>query len=486
MKYILYCRKSTDTEDKQALSLDSQEKELLELASKLELNVISVLRESRSAKEPGRPVFNQMLESISNGEADGILCWKIDRLTRNPIDGGKIQWLLQQNCIKAICTPGRTYDPSDNVMLMSIEQAMATQYIRNLSNDVKRGNKTKLEQGGWPNRAPFGYRNDKATKKLTIHKQEAKLVSRTFELYATGQYTMGQVRKILNQEGFRTASNTELNKSLIERIIKNPFYVGVMLSHEKYYPGTHAPIVTKATYDLAQSVLNGTTRPKSKSLFFPLRGLLICASCSCQYTASLKKGHQYYYCTNGKGMCEAHSRYMRSEPATKLVSNALGEVKIERDLIEMMADAKREYYADAFSYTEAIQKRLQAQIDALEPTEVKLFVDSSAGILSPEFYAKQMKSVQNKRVMLKKELSELKTQNGLSTLEPIKSAFIQGNTAQSRFLSAYPEQQKVIASEVLWNLSIENQNTKQARYKSFYQVLAKIPRNAELETMLGD
>jgi site-specific DNA recombinase len=146
MKYILYCRKSTDTEDKQALSLDSQEKELLELASKLELNVISVLRESRSAKEPGRPVFNQMLESISNGEADGILCWKIDRLTRNPIDGGKIQWLLQQNCIKAICTPGRTYDPSDNVMLMSIEQAMATQYIRNLSNDVKRGNKTTVHR----------------------------------------------------------------------------------------------------------------------------------------------------------------------------------------------------------------------------------------------------------------------------------------------------------------------------------------------------
>ncbi len=424
MKYILYCRKSTDTEDKQVLSLDSQETELLELAKNLGLNVVKTLRESQSAKEPGRPVFNAMLESISNGEADGIICWKIDRLTCNPVDGGKIQWLLQQNRIKSIATPGRIYNPSDNVMLMSIEQAMATQYIRDLSDNVKRGNRTKLEQGGWPNRAPFGYRNDKGTKGLIINEKERPLIVRAFELFATGQYTFRKLTSTLNKEGFRSASGNLLNKNLIERIIKNPFYMGVMLSHDKYYPGNHETIISKELYDSAQAVLAGSTRPKTKTLFFPLRGLLICADCTCQYTAALKKGHEYYYCTNGKGICSAHGKYLRSEPATDLVADALGEVKIDRYLIDIMAEAKREYYADAFSYTEGIQKRLQAQIDSLEPQELKLFEDSSAGILSREFYAKQMKAIQNKRVMLKKELSELKLQNGLSTLEPIKSAFI--------------------------------------------------------------
>ena len=97
MKYIIYSRKSTDTEDKQVLSLDSQERELLSIAEKQNLEVIKTLRESKSAKEPGRPIFNEMMKMIANGKADAILCWKIDRLTRNPVDGGQIQWLLQSN-----------------------------------------------------------------------------------------------------------------------------------------------------------------------------------------------------------------------------------------------------------------------------------------------------------------------------------------------------------------------------------------------------
>lgn len=485
MKYILYCRKSTDTEDKQVLSLDSQETELLALAKNLGLEVVKILRESQSAKEPGRPIFNAMIETISSGKADGIICWKIDRLTRNPVDGGKIQWLLQQNRIKSIATPGRIYNPSDNVMLMSIEQAMATQYIRDLSDNVKRGNRTKLEQGGWPHKAPFGYENDKATKKLVVHKKEAKLVRRVFEVYSSGQYPISKIRTILNQEAFRTTSGTLVNKSLIERIIKNPFYTGVMLSHGQYYAGNHEPIISKAIFDQAQNVLERATRPKTRNLLFPLRGILQCASCSCQYTASLKKGHQYYYCTNGKGMCEAHSRYLRSEPATELVSNALAEVRIDRDLIEIMADAKREFYADSYSYTEAIQKRLQGQLEALGRQELKLFEDSSAHIISEDFYASQMRSVRKNKLGIEKELKELKLQNGLHTLEPIKNAFIQGNTAQERFLMAEPEHQKIVATEVLWNLLVKEGKTEEVRYRSFYDVLAKAPKNGDLEIMLA-
>jgi len=171
---------------------------------------------------------------------------------------------------------------------------------------------------------------------------------------------------------------------------------------------------------------------------------------------------------------------------SRLVAAALGKVKFDTELIEIMADAKREYYADAFSYTEAIQKCLRGQLEALERQEVKLFEDSSAGILSAEFYAKQMKDLQNKRVLFKKKLSELKAQSGMSTLEPNKNAFIQGNTAQSRFLNAQPEQQKIIASEVLWNLLVKEGKTEEARYKSFYQVLTKASKTSDLATMLAE
>ena len=113
MKYILYCRKSTDTEDKQVLSLDSQQKELTDLAKKDDIKIIQILTEKKSAKEPGRPIFNEMIKMIQAGKADAILCWKIDRLTRNPVDGGQIQWLLQNNKIKCIQTFEKSYFPPE-------------------------------------------------------------------------------------------------------------------------------------------------------------------------------------------------------------------------------------------------------------------------------------------------------------------------------------------------------------------------------------
>ena len=102
LRYFIYCRKSSEAEDRQVLSIESQTSELRKLAKKLNLSIVEVISESRSAKSPGRPLFNQMLKRINQGKADGIICWKLDRLARNPIDGGQIIWMLQQGIIKHI------------------------------------------------------------------------------------------------------------------------------------------------------------------------------------------------------------------------------------------------------------------------------------------------------------------------------------------------------------------------------------------------
>src|SRR5215204_5117352 len=98
-RYILYARKSTDSEDRQVLSIDSQISELRAIAAREGLEIVAILQESRSAKEPGRPVFAEMNERITRGEANGILCWKLDRLARNFIDGGRIIEALQRGVI---------------------------------------------------------------------------------------------------------------------------------------------------------------------------------------------------------------------------------------------------------------------------------------------------------------------------------------------------------------------------------------------------
>jgi DNA invertase Pin-like site-specific DNA recombinase len=165
MRYFLYARKSTDVEDKQVLSIEAQLSELRALARKEKLEIVAEFVEKKSAKLPGRPVFNEMMSRIQKGEAQGIVCWKIDRLARNPVDGGQVQWLLQNGTIAHIQTHDRAYYPADNVLMMSVEFGMANQYIRDLSVNTKRGLREKARQGIYPSSAPLGYLNNSRTKR---------------------------------------------------------------------------------------------------------------------------------------------------------------------------------------------------------------------------------------------------------------------------------------------------------------------------------
>src|ERR1035437_9256907 len=169
LRYIVYARKSSDQEDRQVQSLDDQISKLSELAIDHGLNVVNMYVESKSAKQPNsRPLFAQMIKDIEHGEADGILCWHVNRLSRNPIDSGILSWHLQQDKIKVIQTIDRQFLPQDNVLIFNIESGVANQYIIDLRKATLRGLASKLEKGWLPGIAPLGYLNDKEEKTLII------------------------------------------------------------------------------------------------------------------------------------------------------------------------------------------------------------------------------------------------------------------------------------------------------------------------------
>jgi len=194
--HVAYARKSTRAEDKQVLSLQDQKAELKAMARKRGLAVVRTLAESQSASTPGRPVFNEMIGMIERGEASAILTWKFNRLARNFEDGGKIISLLQSGKLREICTPSKTFLPSDNVLLLAIELGIANQYSRDLAEDTRRGLDRKVARGEYPNGAPFGYRNARREKRgvILVDRHYAPLVKRVFEMYATGDYTLADLR----------------------------------------------------------------------------------------------------------------------------------------------------------------------------------------------------------------------------------------------------------------------------------------------------
>ncbi len=478
MKYILYCRKSTDTEDKQVLSLESQENDMTRLASANNLEIVSVLKESKSAKEPGRPIFNSMIQMITAGKADAILCWKIDRLARNPVDGGQIQWLLQKNKIQCIRTFEKSYFPNDNVILMGIEQAMANQYIRDLSTNVKRGNRAKLEKGQWPNRPPFGYDNDRLNKTIIVDQDKVKYLVRAFELYATGSYGFRDIAKILYDEGLRTKSGKKFFSGNIHNFIDNPFYCGLMRANDKLYNGTHTPLISKELFDQTQDVLHNRNRPRPKNHFFPLRGFMTCENCGCALTASKKKGHDYYYCTNSKGGCSEHKTYLRENTLYPIVASLFTKLNIDEEAIELLYQAAKEETEHQTDYSDTTLATLKNRLNALTAKESKLLDAFLAEHISQEIYDAKALEIQNEKTVLAKQIAdtEQKQKNIVATLEPTKQVFLRASRAKKDFLKGDDAKKREIVETILWNLSMKNQKMANYKFKSPYASFLKLSK----------
>ena len=293
LEYFIYCRKSSEAEDRQVLSIESQTRELEQLAAKLNLPVAEILTESKSAKDPGRPVFNQMMQRLYRGEAAGIICWKLDRLARNPVDGGSIIWAIKQHGIK-VMTQAQSYArEDDNIILMYIEFGMAQKYVDDLSKNVKRGLKTKIENGWYPGVAPAGYLNNtnKLTGENTLIKDPERfaLIRRMWDLMLTGLHTPPTILEIANtQWGFRTRPTRKMGgrtlcRSAIYKIFNKPFYYGWFEYPKgtgRHYRGKHEPMITEAEFDQVQALLHRKGNPRTQSHpEFAFTGIIRCGDC---------------------------------------------------------------------------------------------------------------------------------------------------------------------------------------------------------------
>lgn len=301
-KYFIYARKSSESEDRQVLSIGSQIEELKSLAKRLNLDVAEKpFQESQSAKEPGRPVFNEMIRRVLAGEAQGIISWKLDRLARNPIDGGSIIWAIKQNGID-IVTPSQTFNQSnENSILMYLEFGVAQKFVDDLSKNVKRGLNTKAENGWLPSGAKAGYMNDKYAEKgnktILVDPDRFPLIRKAWDCMLTGTYTVMQILRLLNDEwGYRTPKHKRIGgkpmtRSQIYKTLIDPFYYG-----DFEYPtgsgiwrkGKHQPMITKEEFDKVQRLLGRKGRPRPHTRSFAYTGLLECGECHATITAEEK------------------------------------------------------------------------------------------------------------------------------------------------------------------------------------------------------
>ena len=357
LRYIMYLRKSTDAEDRQVQSIEDQRRELAYEVTRRGLNVVKTFGESKSAKQPGRPMYNEMMAMLKSGQADAIICWKLNRLSRNPVDGGEIQWLLQQEVMKSIITPGREYLPTDNVLMMAVELGMANQFIIDLSKDVTRGMKSKVEKGWRPGKAPIGYLNDKfgekGNKVVFVDQERFSLVRKMWDLLLTDNYSVMQIKRIATEEwGLRTSEGKKMSVNGTYKMLNNMFYCGEFMYKSTIYQGKHKPMITKEEFDLAQTILGKKGKPRPKNKRLPFSGVIKCAECGGMIVAEEKhkknkttgkiKQYLYHHCSHNRRDIECHQKSIEHSALLKQVTDYLDSITIPEEFLHWAIQVLRD------------------------------------------------------------------------------------------------------------------------------------------------
>ena len=316
--YCLYARKSSEAEDRQALSIESQVKEMQALAEREELKIVDIKREAHSSKEVGqRPVYNQMLGDVREGKYNGILTWAPDRLSRNAGDLGSVVDLMDQKLLVEIRTYGQrfTNNPNEKFLLM-ILGSQAKLENDNKAVNVKRGLRTRCEMGWRPGVAPTGYLNEKNVDKkgqVRLDPKRSLTIKQMFEKVAEGQ-SGRQVYRWLKETGFKTHRGKPLVLANVYILLRNHYYYGEYeypVGGGNWYTGKHTPIIDKALFDKVQNNLNQNYIPKTESKEFAFTKLIRCGYCGSGITADekfkkLKDGgvnrHVYYFCTQSRNI----------------------------------------------------------------------------------------------------------------------------------------------------------------------------------------
>lgn len=301
LRYILYARKSSESEDRQMASVEDQVIEMKRFAEERGLNVITVIKESKSAKNVGRKHFNDMLLQIQEGKADAILCWKLNRLARNPIDGGSIIDLLQRNILKHVQTNGRDYRPTDNVIMMYVEFGMSNQFSNDLSMDVRRGMRMKAERGWNPARQlPIGYihnkdKNGKVLPQEIIPDPKRFInIKKLWKKMLLGSYSVADMKRTGDKLGLTNDKKRPYGLKAYHNIFNSRFYCGYFKWKDKdgisiEYKGKHKTIISELEYEKVQRILGNNSNPtRQRNYQYVFKGLLSCGECGASITAERK------------------------------------------------------------------------------------------------------------------------------------------------------------------------------------------------------
>jgi len=478
-QYYLYARVSSKEQEREGYSIPAQIKAIREYADKNNLKIAQEFTDAETAKTSGRTSFTSMISELKkNSEIKGILCEKVDRLTRNFSDYVELDELVKSynkelHLVKQNLVMSKDSRSSEK-LIFDIHVALARNYVNNLSDEVKKGMQEKVAQGGYPLRAPVGYLNSNGD--IILDPQTQHLIKKTFEMYASGSHSCKDIAKQMYDEGLRTKKGTRTYPSVIHIILTNPFYIGLIRYNGQIYQGKHQPIVERDLFDKVQKMLNDHPQDKGNKHKFALRGFLTCGECGCKITAEIQRGHTYYRCTKSKGNCS--QKYVREEALNEQISDILDDLKLGPELIDLMLVATKEAKNEEYRYhTEAVDA-LQKQLKQAEAKINKLLDVYLEGKVPEKLYGSKKQELENQRRSLESRIAQNNRAHG-EIFEQIEKVVKVANACNDLFLTGDYETKRKLLTMISSNMVLKDRHIASYQLKEPFNILLNTPKIVE-------
>ncbi len=471
--YVIYARKSSESEDRQALSIEAQTDELKRFANNHGLTIAEIFTESKSAKRSGRPVFSAMLKALRSPDIVGILAWKLDRLSRNLADAALLSEAMDDGLLHEIRTPTQTFKNTSTDRFMSgMEWLVGRKYIDDLSENVKRGMRTKVNQGWYPSQAPLGYLNDRnhpqGRRKIIKDPRRFALVRKLWDLMLTGRYSVPMVQKeaaenlgITTRKG-RYPAGRRLSLSGLYRLFTNVFYTGQFEYLGEICQGKHEPMVTLGEFERVQTLIQRRDRPRPKRHQFAFSGLIRCGQCGAAVTAEEKlkqikstgqwQRYVYYHCTHRlKIPCQQRS--ITESELKRQVDEFLSRLTVPREYVDLVFKCLNEFKDREQQTQHQAIKSLESELNSVERRLENLLAlrispeNEKGELLSDKEYLKQKTELVRVKGRLKENLTG-KADIKEKVVALTKETFEFARNARMWFANGTQEKQRAVLSGI--------------------------------------
>ncbi len=477
-RYLMYCRKSTESDEKQIQSLPDQITNLSALVMQKGLGLVEEpLQESRTAKIPGRPMFGQVIQMIEEGRVNGLVVLNPSRISRNTVDTGRIIWLMDQGKLLEVLTPYQTFrnNPNDKFML----NLLCTQ--AKLENDNKSVNVTealhlKAERGVFPGQARPGYKNNKekpqGLRDISPHPLYFPLMRKLFDMALTGTYSVEKLVIEAKNLGIRGINGKPICRSRMHKHLRHPFYTGRIIYIARIFKGQHPAMITDEEFNLLQDILDGKSKGRQQIHHFALNGIMKCGECGFTITAEERVKHyqngksqafSYYRCTKKSKEVKCNQGYMAISKLEDQFTSELTELELKKRFQDWAFEALEEEIDKDINVSKDSSEALQGALDGVNRRidnliALKISSENSDGtLLSNEEFADRKRGLMIEKEDISQKIAKLDP-NSSEWGQLAKDSFELGLTAAKKFENGLQIDKKIIFKTIGSNQILLDQN----------------------------